>query len=345
MGSICTSNIRRAVIWACLVAGLGGCSDPVDKAAKERIFSPEDPPRAVSSAKERLPPEEVADDPRIARRVLGMGAAEATERLGPHKLTAQVTFEWLDNGGRKVKLEETRTLLAGPGGFSGDFHATIENSRNQGLEVIRAGGEVYARSRHGKFRHRKRDRGVAERERDQVYSAMREFDSLFQGRVVLKPVGTVTVNGRTAWKYDVDLAPSAPAVGEPAKLPPPAFARTGPDEDTKRRLAFFEKRTPQSLDGEVLVDADTSTVVKARLDGTITAPGAEEGSTATLRLALTNEVTEIGKDPKIAAPVEFFPDADKPQGIADALDQFGIPRGGADAGTPAPTAAEPEDEG
>ena len=34
---------RRFVIV--LLCGLTGCSDPVDKAAKKRIFSPEDPPR------------------------------------------------------------------------------------------------------------------------------------------------------------------------------------------------------------------------------------------------------------------------------------------------------------
>ena len=50
-------------------------------------------------------------------------------------------------------------LLAGRGGMSGDFHGTIENSHDQGLEVIRADGKVYARRRYGKFRERSRDRG------------------------------------------------------------------------------------------------------------------------------------------------------------------------------------------
>ena len=39
------------------------CTDPVDKAAKARIFSPEDPPKVVASAAEKLPPEDVADEP------------------------------------------------------------------------------------------------------------------------------------------------------------------------------------------------------------------------------------------------------------------------------------------
>src|SRR5439155_22891253 len=87
------------------------CTDSVDKAAKKRIFSPEDPPKAVASASEKLPPENVAEDPRIARRILGMGAAEATERIGPHRYSATVTFEWTAVGsGKSLRLAETRTL-------------------------------------------------------------------------------------------------------------------------------------------------------------------------------------------------------------------------------------------
>lgn len=338
-------RLARSVAAAVVLLSAAACTDPVDKAARERIFSPEDPPRAVSSAAEKLPPEEVASDARIARRVLGMGAAEATERLGPHAYTAHVTFEWTVEK-RAVKLEETRTLIAGRGGMSGDFHATIENSRNQGIEVIRAGGKVYARSRYGKFRQRLRDRGVAERKRDEVFSALREFDSMFQGRLALEPVGTVTVGDRTAWRYQVSLASSAPAVAEASKLPPVQFAKGGPDTDTQRRLRFLEKRQPVALSGEVMVDSQTSVVLKARLEGQMTAPGEKDGETAHLRMVLDSEITGIGKDPEIAAPKDFLPDADKPQGIADALDQFGIQRStGADAGTPANPADDTDEEG
>ncbi|MBX5482435.1 MAG: hypothetical protein IRZ16_11460 [Myxococcaceae bacterium] len=324
----------RAFAAITAAAALGACTDPVDRAAKERIFSPEDPPRAVASAAERLPPEDVASDPRVARRVLGMGAAEATERLGPHKYTANVSFEWTA-GKRTVKLQETRTLIAGRGGFDGDFHAIIENDRNQGLEVIRVGGDVYARHRFQKFRHRKRDRGVAERERDEVYGAIRDFDALFRGRLALKPVGTASVDDRTVWRYTVSLAPDAPRVAAASTLPPPQFAKGGPDADTQRRLRFFDHREPLSLSGEVMVDAETSVVLEARLEGVLQAPGDEGQEPARLRLVTTCQVTDIGKDPGLTAPKEFLPDEDKPQGLADALDRFGISRGGTDGGTPA----------
>lgn len=327
-------RLARSFAAIVILIFAAACTDPVDKAAKARIFSPEDPPKAVSSAAEKLPPEDVASDARTARRVLGMGAAEATERLGPHKYTAKVSFEWTAGHAHPVKLEETRTLLAGRGGMSGDFHGTIQNSHDQGLEVIRAEGKVYARRRYGKFRERSRDRGFAEREREELYGAVRDIDSMFQGRLQLKPVGTVSVGDRTAWRYEVSLAPSAPKLAE-QKLPDVQFAKGGPDGDTQRRLRFFEKREPVALSGEVMVDAQTSVVLKARLDGQIAAPGEQDGQTAKLRIVLNSEVTDIGKDPAITAPKEFLPDADKPQGIADALDQFGVERSTAsDGGTP-----------
>ncbi len=320
--------------------GLSGCQDPVDRAAKERIFSPEDPPKVLAASSEKLPPEAVATDPAVASRVLGMGEAEITERLGPHRYTATVSFEWM--GATSLKLTETRTLLAGPGGVNGDFHAILENSRDQGLEVLRVGGKVFAKSRYGKFRQRLRDRGLAERTREEVAGAVKDFDALFQGRLKVASEGTVTYEGRTAWKYGVSLA-GEPRL-KPDILPPPVFAKSGADETTKRRLRFFAERKPRTLQGEILVDAEKSAVLKATLDGTVLAP-AEDGGTVELRLTLDAALTEIGKPQKVEAPTVFLPDADKPQGIADALDRFGIPRAAApDAGTAAPAGAELPDE-
>src|SRR6185503_9680149 len=214
-----------------------------DKAAKKRIFSPEDPPKAVASASEKLPPENVADDPRIARRILGMGAAETTERIGPHRYTATVTFEWTASGsGKTTRLVENRSLVASRGGFAGDFHGTIDNSHDQGLEVMRVAGKVYARNKYGKFRQRMRDRGIAEREREEIFRAIGDIDELFQGRLKLSPQGTISHEGRTAWRYEVSLGPALAAATEnAAKLPPPAQPKSGVDDSTKRRITFYEK--------------------------------------------------------------------------------------------------------
>ena len=334
---------RAVVLLAALVCA---CRDPVDRAAKERIFSPEDPPKVVASAAEALPPERLAEDSRVARRVLGMGAAETTERLGPHQYSAKVSFEW--TGGRTVKLQEERTLLAGPGGVNGDFHGILDSSRDQGLEVMRVAGAVYARSRHGKFRQRLRDRGMAERKREELFGALKDFDALFQGRLRLEGGGTVVHEGRTAWQYAVSLAQAPMAAAPGVQLPPPVEPKGGQDASTRRRLLFFEKRQPTSLTGEVLVDAQTSVVLRARLDGRLVVPPeGEQEKRAEVRLVLDASVKNIGQDPALEPPKEFLPDADKPAGIAMALERFGAVRSTSpDGGTPpAESEPEPEDEG
>ncbi|WP_224241825.1 hypothetical protein [Hyalangium gracile] len=339
------SRLVRSTFIAALALTAAACtSDPVDKAAKARIFSPEDPPKVVASAAEKLPPEDVADNPRVARRILGMEAAEVTERLGPHTYKAKVDFEWTTKEAPPVRLSETRTLRAGPGGVSGDFHGQLDNSRDQGLEVMRVGGKVYARNRYSTFRQRLRDRGMAERTRAELTGALRDMDALFQGRMLLEPQGTITYEGRTAWRYQVKLGDKVDA-SAPKQLPALLEPKNGRDETTQRRLAFFEHRVPKSLDGEVLVDAATSVVLKTRLDGHLTVPADKTPEAADLRMSLESALTGIGQDPQLQPPEKFLPDADKPEGIADALDRFGIPRAktGADAGTPGET--DPEDEG
>jgi hypothetical protein len=328
-------HVKRLV----LIVVLAGCSDPVDKAAKARIFSPEDPPQAVAAASQKLPPEDVADKPEIARRVLGMSAAEATERIGAHKLTAKITFEWSGNS-RNTRLVEDRTLVLGPGGVSGDFHATQSNSSDQGFEVMRVHGDVYARSKYGKFRQRQRDRGMAERVRNETYGAIRDFDELFKGRLKLTPAGTETIAGRTAWKYTVSLGP--PLEAESRNLPPPVQAKNGPDDTTRRRQAFYEKHEPRTLQGAVFVDAQTSVVLKTSLDGRLGV--AADAGTADLWLVLQSSISDIGADPHLKAPAEFLPDQDKPQGIAAALERFGVPRAGADGGTAGASGEAPAEE-
>lgn len=340
------SRLKRSAFIAVLALTAAGCPDQVDKDAKARIFSAEDPPKAVAAAAEKLSPEDVADKPYVARRILGMEAAELTERLGPHTYKAKIDFEWTTQGAPPVRMSETRTFRAGPGGVSGDFHGLLENSRDQGLEVLRVGGKVFARNRYGIFRQRLRDRGMAERSRTELTSAVRDMDALFQGRIQLEPQGTITYEGRTAWRYQVKLGPEAHSTG-PLNLPSLLEPKSGRDETTRRRQAFFEHRVPKSLEGEVLVDAATSVVLKVRLDGALSVPADKTPEAAELRMSLESAVTEIGQDPKLQPPEKFLPDADKPEGIADALDRFGIPRakGGTDGGVPPADPVPDEDEG
>jgi hypothetical protein len=314
---------------------LAACTKPVDKAAKERIFSPEDPPKVIASALEKLPVEHLEDSPKQVRRILEMGAAETTERIGPFQLKSFFKFEWSGNS-RSIKLTETRTMISGPGGVNGDFHATVENSENQGLDVMRVAGGVYARSRYGRYRQRLRDRGIAERERDEIFSALRVFDSFFQGRLKLSSPAPVSVHGRPARKYQVGLAAGEGPEVESNPLPRLPLPKGGMDPSSARHNLFWEKRSPKSVRGEVVIDDQSAVVLQARLDGKLAVAGSQGGPKAELSISLDSAMTEIGVNPGLKPPKDFLPDADKPAGIAAALDRFGIRHGNirsADGGT------------
>ena len=61
-------------------------------------------------------------------------------------------------------------------------------------------------------------------------------------------------------------------------------------------------------------------------------------------MVLESALSEVGQDPQLQPPENFLPDADKPQGIADALDRFGIPRNKPEGSTTTPGATPPADE-
>lgn len=342
-----SSPKHRLVLLAALSLA-AACSDPVDKAAKQRIFSPEDPPKVVASAGEAIAADALAGNAALTHRVLAMGAAETTERLGAHKYTAQLAFSWQRQDG-SVALKETRTLVAEEGGVAGDFHGTLDNSRDQGLEVMRVEGNVYARNKYGTFRERRRDRGMAEREREEIFGALRDFDALFERRLVLAGGAPVQHEGREAIRYQASLGPPAEAAADDAQvvLPAPVQPKTGVDGSTERRLTFMKSREPLSIDGQVVVDARTGVPLASNLVGRMRVPKTEESPAAELKMTVTTAITQIGVDPKLAAPKDFLADVDRPEGIAAALDRFGIPRGdkAKDAGTtPSEGPAEPEDE-
>jgi len=315
------------------------CTETSEKPAKRRIFSPEDPPQVVASALENLPADKLDSNPDSTRRVLQMGAAETTERIGPYHFKASTRFHWTA-GSKLIQLSENRVLIAGPGGVNGDFQGQIENSEDLGLEVVRVGGAVYARNRYGKFRQRLRDRGMAEREREEIFGALRSYDALFLGRLRLTSNGATKYQGRPAWRYAVGLATEGSRSALESHAPSPPVPKTGVDPSTARRSAFWDQRQPKSVKGEITVDQNTAVVLHARLDGRMVVPPAQGNQPAELQLALESTLTDIGADPALKAPKDFLPDADKPLGIAAALDRFGIPRGGrgADAG------AEEEEE-
>src|SRR5439155_722593 len=91
------------------------CRSPRGSTPKRRIFSPEEPIGALAEAKEPLDAGRLAEDARLAERVVHMRQAEVAARLGPHKAQTRVQFAWFrgpgaPDGGTDVSLAEDSSL-------------------------------------------------------------------------------------------------------------------------------------------------------------------------------------------------------------------------------------------
>lgn len=303
----------RTVALLALVAVLS-CKRSEDQAAKQRIFSPEQPVGSLPEAKEALDARKLAEDPQLAARVLHMGQREIAQRLGPRKAQQRVQFAWfrgpgLPDGGSEVSLAEETTLLAGP---DDDFSVRLSNDHNQGFELMWVKGDVFVKSLYGPFRKRRTDRSEPQRVRDQALSGLATFDRLARG-LKLKPAGDVTAEGRRVVRYGV-IGFGRAAGDEKSQ------AQSGegkPDPDTARRLELWDKEEPVTVSGTVLVDAQTAAPIGCDLRGHFKVAG-KDGPGAELDVHSVLATTALGKDPGLKTP-KFEPEPSAPHAVKDPL--------------------------
>jgi len=320
-----------------LLGLLSGCVDEVDRAAKQRIFSPEEPKKEVLAASQPIEVEALGRDPEKAYRVLTMTAAEALERLGPHRYAGTASFEWSYQG-RKVKLSEKRTLALAD---AETYHVATESDRDQGLEILCLGGRTFARSKYHPFRERKRDRGHSAKVLEDVYGGLSSAESLLGHRLALTPDGAERVGGRAARRVLFGLTKDPIVAAHTTRLPPIQFPAGGPDADTQRRLDFVNLSVPRSVEGQLWVDDLTGVPLKADLSAIVSAPG-EQSDEAKLAVRVAFALEAIGDKPALEEPKTFLPDDNRPNGIAAALKRFDVVPA-VDGGTPE-SIEEPADE-
>jgi hypothetical protein len=326
------------------LSALCACKRSEDQAAKARIFSPEESASSQPDAKDQLDATRLADDPKLAGRVLHMPQAEVAARLGPHRAETRVQFAWfrgpgLRDGGSDVTLSEQSALAQGR---EGDFSVRQENDRNQGFDLIQAKGEVYVRGLFGPFRKRRTDRTEPDRVRELAMGALPTFDRLARG-LKLKLSGEGTVEGRRVVRYQVVGGGTRTEETDLRELPPIQYpqgadGKKGPDPDTAPRLELWTKEEPVQLSGTLIVDKQTAVAVGADLQGHFRVPGSG-GPAAELDLHSVLTTSDIGKDPGIKPP-EIEPTPSVPHAVKDPLRFLGK----APAAPGAPSTEEPAEE-
>lgn len=303
--------------WLFLLALLFACTSAEDRAAKQRIFSPEDPPKVLQAAQEALQPESLGERPAMAERILSISAREAAFRIGPHRQEVKTHFRWKREE-RTVSLKEERMVEVDPGG---DFHVLVENDQLQGMEWIRLEGTSYARSRYAQFRERRRDRGSSEHVLEEAYRTLPSFLRLVRGAAKFTSSGIEKLEGREAYRYQVGLG--TPREREDRSLPPVVFPEGGPDEDTRLRLRALEKGEPTAISGTLWVDRGSGVPLKAELDATLQVPDPEGMAELSFSIRLTT--SKIGEPLGLKAP-DHLEDAPRPPGPVATLEAYGFKR-------------------
>lgn len=332
----------RARAMAVALLALAACPDQVDRAAKKRIFSPEEPPKAKLAASEPIDVDKLAEDGDLTWRVLAMGAPEAFERIGPFKYTASASYQWSFEKD-VVAFSEKRTVEQAS---AVEFTVHTENDKDGGLDVIRLADRTFARSKYHKFRERKRDRGQSELVRDDAFGALHSAQTVLNNKLALTRDRVEDLGGRHAKRFGLMIAKEPlHALGpDPWKLPPIQYPLGGPDQPTKRRADFANLRQPKDVSGTVWIDVETGVPLKVELTATVTAPGNETDDFATLTLKIESKLEPVGKV-EVAAPADFLPDQDRPTGVAAALDRFEMRKPDAGASEPKPKSSEGDEDG
>jgi hypothetical protein len=257
--------------------------------------------------------------------LLAMDADEAARRLGSFEWAGTASFTATTQAdSSRVHVEERhRVRQAANGEFEAD--AEIDEGRGPGGEagkhVVFAGGLTWAHAQFAPWRERPTDHGRdARRFRDESFTMAGDLARLQGAALVLTPAGTAQVLGREARRFTASL--SREAAGAAAPPDRREFAAGGPDEETRRHLAFLDGRVPVAAGGEVLFDDRTGVPLRCRLTGAFSL---KDDPRVRVQVEVTGEVKALG--PKVAAvvpPRGALKDSRKPPGVALALERAGF---------------------
>ncbi len=238
-----------------------------------------EPRQGAPAAATRAP--SLVDATRAARDPDELARAFATSRraLGAHRLHAKSSLKVSEGDAVVEDLYEEALVERAA---NGDLHASYENSRDQGREIVSSAGLVWLRPHFGKFHRRPPvDPGEAERVADEIGGSLAADFDLVAGQCALSDGGAVTVAGRPARRVRLALGP----------------VRHRPAQGGWRDGARVD-----ALDGEVQIDDATGAVLGGRLDAKLAfAQGARR---LLLAVQATEEPTDLGGAVVVTAPAE-----------------------------------------
>ncbi len=270
--------IAMAIAGTAVVAGCRGGGGTRDEDLAGLVTTP-----AAKVAKIDIGPAS-RDSAELARALAQPWSTVATA-LGEHTVTIEHKLEVREGTTVLETLGETTTLVSAA---DGSYHATYANTADYGREVIYLAPTttLYLRPRYARW-HQRAPETLEEpaTTRDQLVSVLAADFELVAHGAEISDKGAATEAGRGGRRLELKRAPSA---------------RPAPKQALAQR-DWRDGAIVEELTGEVVLDEQTATPLRGRLDAAIAF--VREGKRLTMRLSVTQVVT-LTPAPAIAAPAD-----------------------------------------
>jgi hypothetical protein len=229
-----------------------------------------------------------ASDPDALMRAVRVPHHRVGESLGPHVFHATSSVDVAVTGGNEPEAHEKLDVTARIEYADAQrFHALVENSGDQGREILLADGHLYLRPRYGAFHRRPpSDEHEPADWRDDIYAELAGHLELLAPGLGVRDGGAADVAGRPARRIELVRLET------PRQMPAAA-----PPQRAWRRTVEVE-----SLSGEVFLDRDTGVPLRARLEGVARAQ--RDQRLVRMHMVVEHGIEAIGQAVAIAPPPE-----------------------------------------
>lgn len=279
-----------------------GCGDKTQAHLERFLDTKEKKPEADKP--ETIDAFAIADTPAAADRIHTMKFSEVARRLGAHRLTAQMKFEFVSPDTRAWLRENSLIVQAA----DGDFRVKVENDGGQGYELVYADKKFFARSRYGPFHERDTISSDHIKWRDAAHGSWAAVYRLYRGRLRFTKLGLTRYHGRDAIRFSIGLSqeePRLPGTPRPPPVPPGVEKYVYPIDPTPSDThRWRDKAQPKKASGTILVDTDVGVVLDVDFTGELSLPS--PGSQHQIMLSIRAELKAdgFGNPPSIAPPDE-----------------------------------------
>jgi|JI10StandDraft_1071094.scaffolds.fasta_scaffold05147_4 hypothetical protein len=269
--------MERACAWM-LVVAVAACGGGSGDREPPGLVTP------ITTAPAPIDVGRAGKEGRELARALAQPWRVAAAKLGDHRLTITSTVTVKDGDATLEQLGETVTIESAA---AGPYHATADNTADDGREVIWQGGQLFLRPRYARWHGRgpeTDDEPAAIR--DQLAAVLGDYVDLLARGLEVSAKGAETVAGRAGHKLEVKLAPS------PRSLPREAL--------TQR--SWRDSVQVVGIGGEVVLDDELGVALRAAIAGEVTFE--RDGKRLTMAITVKQQVEAI------AAPTISPPPAD-----------------------------------